>query len=321
MATAARLLLIALGRAALLTQGLALSATHKESGIDVARHTATVVKPKAVAPPKANQTAEWIHFPSNPTFGIVTGGTPDLYFAKDNFASKTEAIMLEYARKHGYALFVDRDMGRWSARRKGWNKIKLLQDLLKDVSFLTWMDADIVLLNLSIPLHDLIWNSTCDAVEQSRWQPFLPNAANESTFLWMSEDVTPSRYLVNVNTGVMVVRNNDLGRDFLDRVWKIGDNPLHFEHHEDPWAWTAAGQTNPNYGSPWEQGAVWDVLAEDPERFMRGTCVTPIGTLQSVRSFMWEEGQFSRHLATMSNFARTKVASAALQATKTRPPR
>mmetsp|Transcript_103963 Transcript_103963/g.324086 ORF Transcript_103963/g.324086 Transcript_103963/m.324086 type:complete len:331 (+) Transcript_103963:54-1046(+) len=269
-------------------------------------------------PREPPSSAGWEHLPPSPRLAIVTGGTPDV-FGKDNFGAKTLAIMLEYAQRHGYALYVDRNLRHFSGRGKGWNKIRLMQQLLSEAPVLAWMDADIVLRNLSIPLDRLLSTSRCDAAEQSKWERYLSPAATPDTFLWLSADMTPNRYLVNVNTGVMILRRTDAARQFLEAVWGIGDDPRHFEHHSDPWAQTSAGGLGrPERGWPWEQGAVWDVLAAEPAKYLRAACVVPMGVLQSVRAYQWSEGQLAQHCSVMSDYARTKVASFALRGLSSR---
>ena len=111
----------------------------------------------------------------------------------------------------------------------------------------------------------------------------------------MSEDVEP-QFLVNVNTGFIVIRRGDLARKFLQRVWDIGEDPENFKHH-DPF-WTLKNKTNPYLGWPWEQGAIWDALAGNPDLYLSRTCIAPPGMLQRLSKkshARFRKGDFALH--------------------------
>jgi len=257
------------------------------------------------------QLSDWKYYPPGAKVGIVTGGTPNLY-EHFNYGSKDASIMLKYAKRHGYAFYVDKNMGRLSPRLKGWNKIALMHKLLREVETLVWMDADMVITDDSKSLEALLEKLKCDGAQQHRWANYLPVKADNNTFMWLSADVSPGRYLVNANTAMVVLRRSHEAFDFLTKVWRAGDDPNHFQHHDDPMRFLHKDPKSPDYGWPWEQGAVWDVLAKEPMRYLRKTCIAPETQMHSVRPYKWSPGQFAQHNGGLPDELRRKQGQAQL---------
>ena len=255
-----------------------------------------------VSPPK------WNYYPPNAKLGLVMGGTANI-FEPGTFGELTSTLMLKYAKKFGYAAYIEKDLAKYSKREFSWDKIPLLQKLLEEIEYVAWMDPDIILKNFDIPLYDRImgtgygnasslrdaesFNFSCNGGRQKeKWGQYLDSKPSNQTFLWMSEDIEPN-YLLNVNAGLMVIRRGDLARKFLQRVWDIGENPNNFKHH-DP-LWTKKKRTSPYLGWPWEEGAIWDALAKDRDLYLRRTCIAPLGMLQSVSKKSFKKGDFALH--------------------------
>lgn len=245
------------------------------------------------------RSVAWSYYPRDqrseaPVLGIVMGGSPDIF---ESFANITASIMLKYARYHGYAAYVDRDLGRYSSRHSAWNKILLIKQLLPRVPTLVWMDADIIIQDFALPLHERLASiDDCKATQQQKWRKYLPKRPTPNTFLIANADVNKNEYLINMNTGVFAVTNASITIDFLDRAWKVGNNPEYFKKH-DKW-WNIDPRKKPSgayYGWPWEQGAFWEVLAWDPGRFLHGTCIAALGTLQSVTPQAFRPEHFALH--------------------------
>jgi len=273
--------------------------------------TGRALKVDDVPHPVVRKLSDWTYYPNGTSIGIVTGGTPDLY-ARFNYGSKAASIMLKYAKKHGYAFYVDKNLGRLSTRAKGWNKVMLMTKLLREVQTLVWMDADMVIMDVAKPFDKLLETLTCDGAEQGRWARFLPRAADQRTFLWLSADMEPSRYLVNANTAMVALRRSPEAFDFLTKVWRAGYDPNHFKHHDDPLLSMHRDPASPDYGWPFEQGAFWDVLAKEPSRYLSKTCIAPSSQMHSVKGSNWAPGQFAQHTAGMTDEARRSQAKAQL---------
>jgi len=287
-----------------------------ENPVDTAIANNTAADVAATDAPATQKGFEWdptwTYFPSEPRVGIVTGGTPFLY-EDANFASKTAALMLKYAKRKGYALYVDKNMGRLSERQDTWNKVILMHKLLKEVPILVWMDPDMVLTSFEKSIEVLLSESSCDGAHQTRWEKYLPKESGESTFLWLSGDMKPGgwdQYLVNANTGIVVLRRTPRAFEFLEKVWHVGDAPEYDLRHG---YMGKKGKMHRTDEWPWEQGAFWEVLAAEPAKFMTGSCFAPVGTLQSVFGNQWAQGQFAQHCAEMSDAARKKVATVMLR--------
>lgn len=241
------------------------------------------------------QLSDWKYYPAGAKIGIVSGGFPEQY-EKFNYGAKDASLMLKYAKRHGYAFFVDKNLGRFGNRRKTWNKVPLMQQLLKEVPTLVWMDPDIMITDLSKPMDQLMATVRCDGSDQNKFKAVNPKKANNDTFLWLSADVSPIKNLVNANTGVIVMKQSQDAFDFLEKVWHVGDDPKHFEHHEDSMRYTHKKPDSDGYGWPFEMGAFWDVLVQDKAKYMRKTCIAPVNDLQSVRSYRWGPGKFAMNL-------------------------
>jgi len=253
----------------------------------------------------STRVINWTYFPPSPRLGIVTGGSPH-EFADGNFASKTAIIFLKYAKRKGYALYVDKDIARHSTRHQNWNKLHIMHQLIDDVPLLVWMDTDIVLTRLDVSLEVLLRQAACKGANQGRWEQFFSKEANDDTFLWMSADTRNGgfdQYSVNAAPGMMALRSGPLAKEFLEKVWHVGDQPLYFLHHK------AAAREGDEGEWPYEQGAVWDVLAGNPSRYMARTCLPPVGYLQSVTNRAWVPEMFARHCSEQTDKGRNRTAA------------
>eukprot|EP00408_Alexandrium_pacificum_P006653 CAMPEP_0171233640 /NCGR_PEP_ID=MMETSP0790-20130122/41024_1 /TAXON_ID=2925 /ORGANISM="Alexandrium catenella, Strain OF101" /LENGTH=94 /DNA_ID=CAMNT_0011699905 /DNA_START=50 /DNA_END=330 /DNA_ORIENTATION=+ len=52
----------------------------------------------------------WTYFPPEPRLGIAIGGTPE-EFATGEYGAKNALILLQYVKRKGYALYVDKNIG------------------------------------------------------------------------------------------------------------------------------------------------------------------------------------------------------------------
>merc|ERR1719195_593074 len=212
-----------------------------------------------------------------PRLGIVTGGRKDLYTNRSGFASRTAEILLAYAKKHGFAIHIEKDLGALSDRRPTWNKIALMRKLLGDVPLLVWVNPNVIATSPKTSLEMLFKNAPCQGARQEQWANFLPLSPGNETWLWLNGDLHHAGkyvYPLNANTDVMMVRRNDAAKQFLERVWELGSSPK----ISTKYAYFNKERVK---GWPFENGAVWDLVTGDPERTMRSTCVAPAGYLES----------------------------------------
>ena len=245
----------------------------------------------------ASHMHTWAHRPVSTTLlGLVTGGTHNL-FGLGTLGEASSCLLQAYAEQHLYALYVERNMTHWALdRTAAWGKLRLLQYLLYShpkLPIVAWIDMDIVITDLSVPLLDrLLHMPNCthgllgDSVEsslatgsafnnQTQWANRLA-ATGESSIFWVGRDVN-ERYALNVNTGMFALRNSKLALEFLNAAWSFGDDPNHFKRHD--FNWMAKSSDDPYYGWPFEQGGMWDAWTASP-RLLQQLCVAEPGHLQ-----------------------------------------
>jgi hypothetical protein len=107
-------------------------------------------------------SGKWQYYPqekvsgSLPVYGIVTGGTTNKFVssAKTPDALYSTCIANLYARKHGYAFYVEKGLEYVHNRSYGscssshmspWNKLPLLQEMVDDVDVIVWLDMDAII--------------------------------------------------------------------------------------------------------------------------------------------------------------------------------
>ena len=242
---------------------------------------------------------KWTYYPAGERrakYGIVTAGTPDRFFNFDEQpppATYSTCMAQLYARQHGYAFFVHKDLGAVNNRSYGncksqqmspWNKVALVKQYLIDVDILLWVDLDGFFQNFSRPLEEAL------PMDVSR-NPWLCRPSNAThlgrairdyasndlpgsspPFLWLSSDVS-AEYSVNVNSAVFALRQCEMAFTFLDAVWKVGDDKHAFKRHD--FLYTMKWPCKQYWGWPWEQGGMWDVLSGKNRSYLRSTCVLP----------------------------------------------
>lgn len=239
--------------------------------------------------------ADWKYFPPNAQIGIVTGGPPEAY-TKMNFAAQTASIMFKYAQKHGYAFYVEKNLPHLGNRKKYWNKVLLMHKLLREVPYLVWMDPEMVIKDLDTPMEELMQTAQCDGAEQKQWMQYLPHRQNNETFMWLNADKSPHRYVVNANTGMVIMKRVPESFHFLTKVWEIGNDADAYKHYKDELHWLKKNESSPDHGWPFEQGAFWDVMTEDPSRWLKGSCIAEGSHFHSVRAYLYAKGHFAASL-------------------------
>lgn len=243
-------------------------------------------------------------------YGIIMAGTSNKFPTRggvENYVGPCIAKL--YSQKHDYAFKLVTNLEDVDHRTYGscgtfsqWNKIKLMQKYITDVDILLWVDLDAVISQFNKRLEEVLPNympgSACNSYSDirelgknitTRKQSDLPGASPEP-FFWATLDINPS-YSVNLNTAVMGMRRGSLANAFLEGVWNAGEDPHAFKRHDN--YWTKKKPCKGYFGWPWEQGGIWDMLANTSQaEFLRATCVLPrIGptALNSIMDY-WEGG-------------------------------
>lgn len=246
---------------------------------------------------KIKLTNNWTYYPSDykrAKYGILMAGTPKMFYrnkVKYTVSEYSTCIAQLYARHHGYAFVVEKDLGAVSNRSYGncsslqmspWNKIALMRQYLSDVDVLLWVDLDGVFQNFNRSLEEVLPEETAHlgrcrpTIHYMGYAlgkyPFRDLPGSETPFLWLSSDFS-YKYAVNVNSAVFALRRGQIAFDFLEAVWRVGDDHESFKKH-DPY-WKLKDPCVGYWGWPWEQGGIWDVLSGTNRSYLRATCVLP----------------------------------------------
>jgi hypothetical protein len=121
----------------------------------------------------------------------------------DEVARYTLPNHYSYGIKHGYTV-IDQSILLDNTRPPAWSKIRAVQAMLTsyECEWVLWLDADIVIMNSSIPLESIIPN-----------QDFNENAA-------INLIVTTDRRFT-ANSGAWLIRNSEWSKQFLRDWWNL----------------------------------------------------------------------------------------------------
>jgi hypothetical protein len=253
------------------------------------------------------EKADWDYYPNSKgkcKYGIIMGATPDRLVEDRDRDRLSEGgysacIAQLYARHHGYAFTLHRDLGSLSNRTYGacssqemspWNKILLLQKYLPDVESLIWLDLDALINDGSFALPITTFLPSLPLSSQGACLPRWTGHANTTSygsrlrnmklsylpgykkkpFLYIGEDVSP-QYPINVNSALLVIRNVPKSKQFLEDVWKSGNDPALFKRYD--LAWTNKVPCTGYWGWPWEQGGIWETLSMQPAKYLASSCI------------------------------------------------
>ncbi len=131
-----------------------------------------------------------------------------------------------------------------------------------DIPFIVWIDDDIIITNHEIELLKII-------------EEYI-----EDNNIILSEEVVPP-----FNTGFIICRNNQDTYDYLDRIYKLGENSEY--------------KTKPN----WEQ----EIMINDYNHNKDKIKIIPYGIIQNFyrdynlpAEMKWKKGDFTAHLTGMN---------------------
>ena len=122
--------------------------------------------------------------------GICTLSIGEQYKEYTKYSRQNKIL---YCEKNGYELIEDDKMYN-SEKPIPWSKLLLIQKYLSNFDYLVWIDADIYIMNKDVKLETLIEKyKDYDIICGSDWKM--------------------------ANTGVLIVKNTDFSKIFLDKVY------------------------------------------------------------------------------------------------------
>jgi hypothetical protein len=161
---------------------------------------------------------------SGPTFdlGIIFYSTAEI----SDYASYSLAVMLEYAKHHGYHLLAyNETTGSFDANDHRWNKVRLLSDALDPThgvarywDYVVWVDADLIVLDFELNLDRIVSDTTSN------------HGLYNKGHIWLSAEHGGSS--TRVNSGMVVVRNSVWARNFLLAWWTFADRRLYSDQEQ-----------------------------------------------------------------------------------------
>ena len=148
----------------------------------------------------------------NLKIGICTLSIGESYKRYTRYTTQNKKI---YCEKHGYTFIEDDDVYN-KDKPIPWSKLLLMNKYLSDFDYLVWIDADIYIMNKETKIESLIQKyHDVDIICGSDWRM--------------------------VNTGVLIVKNTEFSKEFLQSVYDNND----YDPNSDP---------NERYLN-WEQGS------------------------------------------------------------------
>ncbi len=177
---------------------------------------------------------------------------------RPNFSQPIFEANKRYYDKYNFDFFYEEKV-LTSERHPAWSKILLLErELEKDYDYVVWIDDDIIIMNYDIDFRDII----------RRYEPEnIMVDDNNNLGEW------------NINTGMIVCKNDVRTKEMLREVW---DNAKK-EHY---------------FGGVWEN----DTMNEMREDYT----IIPHRTIQSFSSY-YKEGDFLIHFAGVPMKERMKL--------------
>lgn len=147
--------------------------------------------------------------------GIVTFATKDI----STYFSYALAVNQAYAEHNGYVFkHFNEDTANFDNNDVRWNKVKILSEAIdpdvgwgRDLDYIIWIDADVIMLDLSNRLEAI-------ASDYPQAQILLSAEHAGSSSL--------------VNSGAVMIRNTEWARSFLKQWWDYGDRRLYSDQEQ-----------------------------------------------------------------------------------------
>jgi mannan polymerase II complex MNN10 subunit len=192
----------------------------------------------------------------------------------------------QYCKQHGYD-FICEETSLDTSRPIAWSKIKLIQKVMENPKYnwVFWTDADALIMNLAIPLEELI---------------------DERYDLIISKDFN------NINTGHFLIKNSDWSQDFLKRVYS------HVNCIHGPW-WeqhAVIGELQDKYHAPFVKMIPQRFMNSYPfetARYLTGTYqrgdfvvhfagVRGLDNLESLMSYYYSQVVSDKNITTLDTY-------------------
>jgi hypothetical protein len=203
---------------------------------------------------------------------MVTISTPN----RTEFSQYTIESFTKYAEKWNYDLYFS-STTLDKTRPIQWSKIKAVLEVLKTNKYdwVAWFDDDIYITNPDISLEKFI--------KENGQKAFFIISAHKT-------NIEKNSDLNNVNSGLFLVKNTQDAKNFLTKVWDIGNS-----------------RYNQEKGSFWEQSAITELLKTQKYKNSKQISRLPAKKIQSFITIFtkgdttdygqWEPGDFAAHLA------------------------
>jgi hypothetical protein len=122
---------------------------------------------------------------------------------------------LQYCQRHDYDLIIEDGRTVDPRRTAAWSKIRALQMWLPRYRWVVWMDADMLFMNWTARIEELI--QTAD--EHSA----MSSSGLSTTTPSSSIDIVLCAEWEFINSGFLLVRHSDWSIDFLRRIYLVTD--------------------------------------------------------------------------------------------------
>mmetsp|Transcript_3912 Transcript_3912/g.7905 ORF Transcript_3912/g.7905 Transcript_3912/m.7905 type:complete len:315 (-) Transcript_3912:117-1061(-) len=228
---------------------------------------------------------------TGPNIGVVVGYDNPSMIAPGSAGAISLQLTKHWASLHNYSLFVEPNLGRLGSGPKMpvWDKIAAVRHYLTKVDALFWLDLDVFIVDPSRRAAELLRRdrSSCTRTGQPEDDAVLAQDTND-IFLWAAtaefahfdsgtDEHTEPTYRLGLCAGAFALWNHPRSFKFMDDVWN--------RKHSQGW--------------PAEQGAMWDVLLNDPDLLSK-TCVLAEDTfvyesLESPERALQKSGPFAIH--------------------------
>ena len=166
-----------------------------------------------------------------PSIALVTYTTKSIW----DYSAYSLTVNAAYAALHGYSFSIlsPETQSEYEKGDQRWNKVRILLDAIQlpletseqssssssssrsgggwaaHFDYIVWLDADLVFLDPLFSLEDVILDASQDQ--------------DIDIDLIISRDPYPEEVHSVVNTGMLIARNSDWTRQFLQKWWNMGD--------------------------------------------------------------------------------------------------
>ena len=147
---------------------------------------------------------------------------------------------VNYCKKHNYDFFDDEEDNVDNSRPLAWSKINIIKKYISNYDYVVWIDGDSHIMNQKIKLEQIIRDWSQD------------------------KDFTVAQDKQLINTGVILIKNTEWSKKFLDLIY----DQVQFKNH-----------------SNWEQGAFINLLENNISDSQNHINVLPLYLQNKINSY------------------------------------